>query len=180
MLMLKRHVQALIDKRAFTKAIGLAADFARRNPDDAAGNQLVAMAEEAAGYTKAAIQTISHAIDLAPGDPSLRVTRARLLLKDHRIGEAIADIDSIIALEDTQDDAHFLDEAIACRDELLARLRTIRVAAGSLRFVVDLDAPGRGGDAPQFAQGNAAIGLALDQQLTIAAFAIHDDAKGMQ
>lgn len=89
MLMLKRQVQFLIDKGAFTKAIGMAAEYVRRNPDCAAGHQLVAMGEEAAGYTKAAIQTISHAIKLAPDEPSIRIMRARLLVKDHRLNPTL-------------------------------------------------------------------------------------------
>ena len=127
MLMLKRHVQSLIDKGAFTKAIGMAAEFVRRNPDSAAGLQLVAMAEEAAGYTKAAIQTIAHAIDLALGDPSLRVMRARLFVKDHRLKDAIADVEAIIATSDPRRDAQRLNEAIACRDDLLERLPSSRI-----------------------------------------------------
>jgi hypothetical protein len=122
MLILKRQVQSLIDKGAFTKAIGLAAEYVRRNPDSAAGHQLVAMAEEAAGYTKAAIQTVSHAIDLAPDEPSIRIMRARLLIKDHHLQKAIADIDAIIATSDPRLDAQLLGDAITCRDELLERL----------------------------------------------------------
>jgi protein involved in temperature-dependent protein secretion len=121
MLMIKRHVQSLIDKGAFTKAIGVAAEHVRRNPDSATGHQLVAMAEEAAGYTKAAIQTISHAIDLAPEEPSNLIMRARLLIKDHRIKEAIADVEIIITTSDPRRDAHLLSDAMACRDDLLER-----------------------------------------------------------
>jgi predicted Zn-dependent protease len=122
MLMLKRHVQSLIDKGAFTKAIGAAAEYVRRNPACAVGHQLVAVAEEAAGYTKAAIQTISHAIALAPNEPALRVMRARLLVKDHRIKEAISDVETIVATSDPHRDAQLLNDAVACRDELLERL----------------------------------------------------------
>lgn len=124
MLMLKRYVRSLIDKGAPTKAIGMAAEYVRRNPDCATGHQLVALAEEAAGYTKAAIQSISHAIDLAPGDPSIRMMRARLLLKDHRLKDSIADIEAIIAIGETRQDKDLLHEAIACRNELLERMFT--------------------------------------------------------
>lgn len=122
MLIIKRHVQALIDKGAFTNAIGAAAEYVRRNPDCAAGHQLVAMGEEAAGYTKAAIQSISHAINLSPEEPSFRVMRARLLVRDHRVKEAIADVEVIIALGDARCDGQLLSDAIACRGELLERL----------------------------------------------------------
>jgi hypothetical protein len=122
MLMIKRHVQTLIDKGAFTKAIGVAAEYARRNPNCATGHQFVAMAEEAAGYTKAAIQTIMHAIDLAPGELSFRIMRARLLVKDHRVKEAIADVEAIIAMCDPRRDTERLNDALACREELLERL----------------------------------------------------------
>ncbi len=121
-LMIKRHVQTLIDKGAFTKAIGAAAEYVRRNPNCATGYQLVALAEEAAGYTKAAIQTILHAIDLAPDELSFRIMRARLLVKDHRVKEAIADVETIIAMSDPRRDAELLRDAVVCRDELLERL----------------------------------------------------------
>ena len=124
MLMIKQHVKDLINKGAFTKAIGMAAEYVRRNPEHAAGHQLVAMAEEAAGYMKAAIQTISHAIDLAPADLSLRIMRARLLLKDKRITEAVTDLNALIAMSDPRRDAGFLHEAIECRDELMARMNS--------------------------------------------------------
>lgn len=133
MLMLKRQVQDLIDKRAFTKAIGMAAEFFRRNPDSATALQLIATAEEAAGYTKAAIQTISRAIDLAPDEPVLRIMRARLLLRDRRLPEAIADVDTIVALGDAQPNPSFLDQAIACRNELLERLSAGAPPRGKVR-----------------------------------------------
>lgn len=117
MLMIRRHVMDLIDKGAFTKAIGIAAEYARRNPGCAVSHLLVAMAEEAAGYTKAAIQTVSHAIGLAPHDPAARIMRARLYLRDKRLGEAIDDVDAVIATGD----ARFVRGAIACREELMAR-----------------------------------------------------------
>lgn len=123
MLMLKRHVQSLLDKGAFTKAIGAAAEFVRRNPESVPGLQLVALAEETAGYTKTAIQTISHAIALAPNEPALRVMRARLLVKDHRLRDAIADVDAIIAKSDPRRDVQMLNDAMACRDELLDRMQ---------------------------------------------------------
>lgn len=121
-LMIKRHVQTLIDKGAYTKAIGAAAEYVRRNPTSATGHQLVAMAEEKAGYTKAALQTILHAIELAPDELSFRIMRARLLVKDHRVKEAIADVEAIIAMSDPRRDAALLHDAVACRDELLERL----------------------------------------------------------
>ncbi len=124
LLMIKHHVQTLIDKGAYTKAIGAAAEYARRNPNCATGHQLVAMAEEKAGYTKAAIQTILHAIDLAPKELSFRVMRARLLVKDHRVKEAIADVEAIITMCNPRRDAELLSDALACRDELLERLST--------------------------------------------------------
>ncbi len=122
LLMIKRHVQTLLNKGAFTKAIGTAAEYVRRNPTCATGHQLVAMAEEKAGYIKAAIQTIVHAIDLAPEDLSFRVMRARLLVKDHRIKEAIADVEAIITRCNPRRDADLLNDAVVCRDELLERL----------------------------------------------------------
>jgi len=130
MLMIQRHVQTLIDKGAFTKAIGTAAEYVRRNPASSAGHQLVALAEEAAGYTKAAIQTISHAIHLAPHEPSIRIMRARLYLKDHHLKEAIADVNAIIAMSDARNDSRCLQEAITCRDELLERMSLTHLPHG--------------------------------------------------
>lgn len=126
MLLLKRQVQTLIKQGSYTRAIGLAADFARRHPEHAASFQLVAMAEEAAGYTKAAIQTIAHAIELAPGDPSSHIMRARLLLRDKRLNEATAEVNALIALCDARRDTRFLHDAVACRDELLERVSSNR------------------------------------------------------
>jgi predicted Zn-dependent protease len=122
MLTLKQQIQALIDKRAFTKAIGVASEYVRRHPECSLGYQLTAMAEEAAGYTKAAIQTIGRAIELAPEDASLRIVRARLLLKDKRLQAAIAEVDTIIAQGNSYQDAELLQEAVACKNELLERM----------------------------------------------------------
>ena len=48
--------------------------------------------------------------------------RARLLVKDHRVKEAIADVESIIAMCNPRRDADLLNDAVACRDELRERL----------------------------------------------------------
>jgi tetratricopeptide (TPR) repeat protein len=122
MHLIRHHVLSLIAKGAITAAITAAADFARRNPDQAACFSLIAQAEEAAGYTKAAIQSVSHAIALAPQEPTYRIMRSRLYLKDNRLRNAIADIDCIIALGNARQDADFIRDAIVCRDELLDRL----------------------------------------------------------
>ncbi len=123
---LKRHVHTLIAKGAFTAAITVAADLARRNPEMADCYGLIAEAEEAAGFTKAAIQSVSHAIALAPLQPGYRITRSRLYLKDRRLQDAIDDINSIIALERAKNNISFIRDAIACRDELLERLACSR------------------------------------------------------
>lgn len=142
MWLLKRQVQTLIAKGAFTKAIGMAAEYARRNPECASSHQLVAIAEEAAGYTKAAIQTISLAIDLAPDEPGLRIMRARLLVKDQRVQDAIADVESIIAISDPHRDAQLLQDAMNCRDELMQRMpsrqtdRSLQQATGACSQLV--------------------------------------------
>ena len=122
MPMLKREILALIRKGSFARAIGMAAEFTRHHPQDAAGFELIAMAEEAAGYTRAAIQTISHAVELAPRLLSLRIMRARLLLKDNRLQAAITEVNTLIAMSNVRGQDDFLQQAIACRDELLARL----------------------------------------------------------
>lgn len=114
----------------------MASEYARRAPSNPAGHLLVAIAEEAAGYIKAAIQTITHAVALTPDDPTLRITRARLLVKDRRLREAIADINVVVAVSDARRDAGVLGEAVACRDDLLQRLASS-------------DAPARKSQAPQ-------------------------------
>ena len=122
MYLIRQQVLSLIAKGAITAAITAAADFARRNPDQAACFCLIAQAEEAAGYTKAAIQSVSHAIALAPQEPAYRIMRSRLYLKDNRLRNAIEDVDCIIALANARKDADFIRDAVVCRDELLDRL----------------------------------------------------------
>ena len=122
MHLIKHHVLSLIAKGAFTAAIAAAADFARRNPDRAACFGLLAQAEESAGYTKAAIQSASQAIVLAPLEPAYRIQRGRLYLKDGRLRESISDVNCIIAMGNARHHAAYLGDAIACRDELLERL----------------------------------------------------------
>ena len=122
MYLIKQHVQSLIEKGAFTAAITAAADFARRNPAQAGCFCLLAQAEESAGYTKAAIQSVAHAIVLAPQEPAYRIMRSRLYLKDNRLRAAIADLNCIIEMGNARRNAAFIGDAIACRDELLDRL----------------------------------------------------------
>lgn len=122
MRLIKHHVQSLIANGAFTAAITIAADFARRNPGNAVVFFLIAQAEEAAGYTKAAIQSVSQSIALAPYDHTYRIMRGRLYLKDNQLVKAIEEINCIISMGKARQDATFLGSAIACRDELLDRV----------------------------------------------------------
>lgn len=119
---IKRNVQALIAKGAFTAAITAAADFSRRNPGKPECFGLIAEAEESAGYTKAAIQSVSHAIALAPQEPAYRILRSRLYVKDKQLEKAIADINQLVAMANILGNADFIHDAVACRDELLERL----------------------------------------------------------
>lgn len=119
----RSRVLALAGKKAYAVAIALAADFARRNPDSAACQALVAQAEEIAGYTKAAIQSISRAIALAPQELAYRQTRARLYLAAHLPEEALREMECLIAVARSEADDAYVDAARACRDELLRRLK---------------------------------------------------------
>lgn len=124
MLQIKRQLQTLIAKGAYPRAIGFAAEFVRRNPESAAAYCLLAQAEEAAGYIRAAIQSISHAVDRAPEVSDYRIVRARLHLKDRHRDGALADINALIALGQAAGNPHFIHEAMACRDELLEHPNT--------------------------------------------------------
>lgn len=118
MLQSKNRVLTLAEKGAHTAAIALAADLARRDPDSAAGYALLAQAEEMAGYTKAAIQSISRAIARAPYDLAYRQTRARLYLAAKRADEALREMDCLIAIAQTNADEDYVFAARSCREEL--------------------------------------------------------------
>lgn len=118
----RSRVLALAGKKAYAVAIAMAADFARRNPDTAACYALVAQAEEIAGYTKAALQSISRAIAIEPHELSYRQTRARLYLAAHLPEEALHEMDCLIEIARAEADDTYVDAAQACRDELHRRL----------------------------------------------------------
>lgn len=118
----RSRVLSLAGKKAYAVAIAMAADFARRNPDSAACYALVAQAEEIAGYTKAAIQSISRAIGMEPYELSYRQTRARLYLAAHMPEEALREMECLVDIARAEADDAYVQAAQACRDELRHRL----------------------------------------------------------
>lgn len=120
---IRKRVLALLKKGALTEAVIVAAEFTRRNPKMAESYGLLSQAEEIAGYTKAAIKTVSHAIALAPNEPGYFLQRSRLHLKINAAADALEDATHLIELEASQGSAHFADLANAYRDEALERLQ---------------------------------------------------------
>lgn len=114
---------SLVRNGAFTAAVTVAVDFARRNPQSAEAYALVAHAEEIAGYTKAAIQSVSQAIALAPQAPAYRLQRGRLYLKARQMPAALADIDCVIEMGQDLSDTQYFDAAVALRNEAIGRSR---------------------------------------------------------
>jgi hypothetical protein len=92
--------------------------------------------EEIAGYTKAAIKTVSHAIELSPHEPAYRFQRGRLHLKVNATAEALADMNSVIEMEQSSGSCHYTGEAAACRDEAWGRLQSRSAAASSSNPIV--------------------------------------------
>ena len=113
------------------QAVTVAAEFARRNPKMAESYGLPSQAEEIAGYTRAAIKTISHAIALAPHEPAYRFQRGRLQMKIDALPDALEDMSAVIDLEQHQAAPYYTEAAMACRDEVLERAQSRRAAAGS-------------------------------------------------
>lgn len=127
------HILSLVKNGAFCAAIATAADFARRNPEKAVCYGLLAHAEEVAGYTRAAIQSVSHAISLAPHEPGYLLQRCGIYIKANQLDKALADVDRIIE----SGDASYLDTAESYRNEVLSRMQQQSQPtrnAGNLRF----------------------------------------------
>ena len=83
---------------------------------------LLSQAEEIAGYTKAAIKTVSHAIALAPQEPAYRFQRGRLYLKVNAVSDALEDMASVIEMEKSLANAYYTEAANTYRDEALGRI----------------------------------------------------------
>lgn len=116
---LTNHILSLVKNGAFSAAIATAADFARRNPEKAVCYGLLAHAEEVAGYTKAAIQSVSQAIALAPHEHGYLLQRCGIYIKANELAKALADVDRIIEAGDTR----YRDIAVNYRNEALSRLQ---------------------------------------------------------
>lgn len=127
----RRRVLALIKTGAFIQAVTAAAEFTRRNPDMAESYGLLSLAEEIAGYTRAAIKTVSHAIALAPHEAGYRFQRGRLHLKINDLSAALDDLNTVIEMEKQQGDYVCTEAAIARRDEALERQQARRVVPRS-------------------------------------------------
>lgn len=130
---IKKRILSLVKNGAFTEAVTVAAEFARRNPAMADSYGLLSQAEEIAGYTKAAIRTVSHAIALAPHEPAYRFQRGRLHLKINALSDALKDMDSVIEMEKSLANACYTEAANAYRDEALERLQRRGVETSSAR-----------------------------------------------
>lgn len=130
---IKKRVLSLVKMGALTQAVTVAAEFARRNPEMAESYVLLSQAEEIAGYTKAAIKTVSHAIALAPQEPAYRFQRGRLRLKANAVSDALDDMASVIEMEKCLANACYTEAANTYRAEALARLQSHRVEASSAR-----------------------------------------------
>jgi tetratricopeptide (TPR) repeat protein len=125
---IRKRVLSLVKTGALIQAVTAAAEFARRNPRMADSYELLAQAEEVAGYTRAAIKTISHAITLAPEEPAFRFQRGRLHLKVNALPDALEDMSAVIALEQHLAAPYYTEAAAACREDLLERLQSRRAA----------------------------------------------------
>ncbi|CAG0991211.1 hypothetical protein RHDC4_02518 [Rhodocyclaceae bacterium] len=130
---LTNHILALVKNGAFSAAIATAADYARRNPERAVCYGLLAHAEEVAGYTRAAIQSVSHAISLAPHEPGYLLQRCGIYIKANQLDKALADVNRIME----SGDATYRDTAESYRNEVLSRMEQQSQPprnAGSPRF----------------------------------------------
>ncbi|MBI4984443.1 MAG: hypothetical protein HZC24_03620 [Rhodocyclales bacterium] len=119
----KKRVLFLVKKGALTEAVTVAAEFARRNPGLAECYGLLSQTEEIAGYTRAAIKTVSQAIALAPQEPAYRFQRGRLHLKVNAVADGLDDLDSVIEIEKSLAHAYYTEAANACREEALGRVQ---------------------------------------------------------
>lgn len=116
---LTNHILSLVKNGAFSAAIATAADFARRNPEKAVCYGLLAHAEEVAGYTRAAIQSVSQAVALSPHEHGYLLQRCGIYIKANQLDKALADVNHIIE----GGDVRYRDIAERYRTEVLARLQ---------------------------------------------------------
>lgn len=123
---IKKRVLSLVKNGAYTEAVTAAADYARRNPMQAECYGLLSHAEAIAGYTKAAIKTVSQAIALAPQEPAYRFQRGRLHLQLNALAEALADMNAVIEIAQALGNADYAAAAAPYRDEALRRLQQPR------------------------------------------------------
>lgn len=124
MQQIRKRVLSLVHKGAFTAAVTAAADFVRRNPELAEGYGLLAQAEEIAGYTKAAIKSVSKAIVLAPQDAAYRFQRGRLHLQIDAAADALEDMAHVLEMVKVQGNTDHIGAVIAYRDEALRRVQS--------------------------------------------------------
>jgi tetratricopeptide (TPR) repeat protein len=120
----RKHVVEFVKKGAYTLAVRAAAEAVRRNPTVPEFFELLAFAEEIAGFPKAAIQTISRAIALDPNRASFWFQRGRLRVAIRAFSEALVDFDRVIALEQAQGTANLTADALSCRQEASSHMQS--------------------------------------------------------
>ena len=133
---IRSRVLSLVKNGAFTAAVTAAADFARRNPGMAECYGLLAQAEEVAGYTKAAIKSVSKAIALAPQEPVYRLHRGRLYLAANEAAKALDDMNVVLETAKVASSAHYIEVAVGYRDEALKSLQLHDRTTSTVRNVL--------------------------------------------
>lgn len=119
---IRKRVLDLVQNGAYARAVAVAFEATRRHPRDPQWFELLAFSEAAAGYTKAAIKTISTAIALTPQRPLYWFHRGQLHFGVDSPAAAIADMERVIELERALGVAEFSPRAEQLRDEAQARL----------------------------------------------------------
>ena len=129
----RRQVLTLVRNGAYAAAVRAAFDAARRNPTAPECFELLAYAEAMAGYSKAAVKTISRAIELAPDRPAYWYQRGQFHLAANSPREAVDDMARVIEIEQKAAAGEFSARAEQCRDAALSRLdEQSRTAAGRI------------------------------------------------
>lgn len=119
----KKRILSLIKNGALDAAVTVAVDAARRNPAIPEYFLLLAQAEEIAGYTKAAIKSVSKAIALAPHEPVYRFQRGRLHLQINAAADALSDLNGVLETLKMVGNADYIRAVVTYRDEALRRVQ---------------------------------------------------------
>lgn len=112
------------------EALAAAREAVEVNPADARAHHLLALAQRAEGDTAAALETIDHAISLAPDDSTLHFQRAGFLIGDRRIDEAGQALARTLELDPNSFNAYVAQAELAVgRGDLEEAERVARIAA---------------------------------------------------